>query len=169
MGVIFDLDLTLVDTQLAQPFRDKRDWANVYKLIPTMLPYNDIDNLIQFLNQNNIPIAIVTKSPKPYCEKIIQQWNWKIDAMVCYHDVRQRKPHPESILKAIQLLNVNACDAVSIGDVGDDITASKSAGVFSIGASWGCLNLINLQSSNPDIIINTVSELKTFLKAKFRI
>lgn len=169
MGVIFDLDLTLVDTQLAKPFRDRRDWTSVYKLIPTMLPYNDVNNLIEFLNQNNVPIAIVTKSPKTYCQKIINQWNWKIDAVVCYHDVTKRKPHPESILKAIQMLNVKACDVVSIGDVDDDITASKGAGVFSIGATWGCLDLKNLQSSNPDITINSVSELKTFLKAKFNI
>lgn len=169
MGVIFDLDLTLVDTQLAQQFRDNRDWKSVYKLIPTMLPYNDVNELIQFLNQNNVPIAIVTKSPKTYCEKIINQWNWKIDAIVCYHDVSKRKPHPESILKAIQLLNVEACDVVSVGDVGDDIIASKGAGVFSIGATWGCLDLKNLKSSNPDITINSVSELQNFLRARFNI
>ena len=169
MGVIFDLDLTLVDTQLAQPLRDRRDWNNVYKLIPKMLPYDDVNNLIEFLNQNSVPIAIVTKAPKTYCQRIINQWNWKIDAIVCYHDVTKRKPHPESILMAIQLLNVKACDVVSIGDVGDDIIASKGAGVFSIGATWGCLDLQNLQSSNPDITINSVSELKTFLKAKFNI
>ena len=67
------------------------------------------------------------------------------------------------------LVNAKACDVISIGDVGDDITASKGAGVYAIGATWGCLDLQNLKDSHPDMIVNSVAELKQFLKTRFNI
>lgn len=91
----------------------------------------------------------------------------KIDATVCYHDTAHHKPHPEPIQKGLASLKIQPKIAVAIGDTAKDIQAAKSAGVFSIGAVWGSLEKSLLKNSKPDIICETVEDLREFLLLKY--
>ena len=169
MAVIFDLDQTLVDTQSVQSLRDSRQWKLIYNMVNQLPVYENIHQLIDLLNDNNIKIAIVTKSPRPYCEAIIKQWKWKVDVTVCYHDCRNQKPNREPIDKAVELLKVDRNNIISIGDTKEDIIASNDANVFSIASTWGTLDKGLLISSKPKFIVDTVPQLIQFVKERYTI
>lgn len=169
MGVLFDLDQTLIDSRRAEPLRTARRWAEVYRLIPELQPYDGISDLLAELHARQMPICIVTSSPRPYCTRVIANWGWPIDATVCYHDTSRRKPHPDPILAALARLGIDAAGAVAVGDDPRDVAAARTAGVYSIGVLWGAANPQALLRSQPDRVCETVDDLRRSLLARFAI
>jgi HAD superfamily hydrolase (TIGR01509 family) len=167
MGILIDLDQTLINSQAAQPLRRTRDWSAVYQLIPQLLPYPGISELLEELRVKRIPICIITSSPRPYCQRIIDHWGWQVDATVCYHDTSEWKPKPAPIVKGLERLGLEAAEVVAIGDAANDIKAARAAGVFSIGALWGSLEKKLLQDSNPDVICHKVSDLRDIILTRY--
>src|SRR5262245_37451822 len=136
-GVLIDLDLTLVDSRIAEPLRSAKRWPEVYTLIPQFVVYEGVNNLMAELVENGVRVCIVTSSPRTYCVRVLDHCKWRGVETVCYHDTQRHKPHPDPILRGLSVIGINAAEAVSIGDDPKDIVASKAAGVFCVGALWG--------------------------------
>lgn len=68
-GVIFDLDLTLVDTTILENARKMRNWHEAYGLIPYTSMYAGIQEVLDHIKAQGIKMAIVSTSPRPYVEK----------------------------------------------------------------------------------------------------
>ena len=79
-GVILDLDQTLVDSSHVASLRRSRKWPEVYQVIPSILPYDGINEILSDLTGEGIRLAIVTSSPRPYCERVIKHNGWSIRA-----------------------------------------------------------------------------------------
>ncbi len=168
MGIIFDLDQTLVDSRIAKPLRDRRDWNGVYNLIPSFSLYPTVLDLLQYVHANQIPLAIVTSSPRPYCQKVIDYFALPIDTCVCYHDTSKHKPHPEPIILAVEKMRViNRGSILSFGDDAQDIMASNGANVISVACMWGTSDAKSLLSSNPNHICNTPEDMSTLIREYF--
>ncbi len=163
MAVLFDLDFTLIDSLSISQLRQTRQQHAAYELIPQIVAYPGISELLYELNQRQIPIAIVTSSRKLFCDRIIAHQQWSIDIVISREDVRLPKPDPAGISIALERLGVKAEDAVMVGDSPDDIAAARPIGVYSIGALWGCQAPELLIASNPDKLCTTVSNLHDFL------
>lgn len=162
-AVLFDLDQTLIDSTPALPLRDKRQWNLVYPMIPSLRPYDGIPELLKELRSRQVSISIVTSAPSSYCNRVLRQWNWDIQAVVCYHDTLLHKPHPEPILKALEKLGVQASQAISVGDRAQDTLAARAAGVFTVGALWGSDERQTLASSHPDALCKSTFDLAALL------
>lgn len=68
-SVIFDLDLTLVDTTCLEFLRHNRNWQEAYKRIPETAMYDGMNEVLEVIRTHHIPCAIVSTSPRPYVEK----------------------------------------------------------------------------------------------------
>jgi HAD superfamily hydrolase (TIGR01662 family) len=134
-GIIFDLDMTLVDTSPLSSLREKRLWNRVYEKIPTSTIFQGIINLIQSLKEF-YSLGIVTSSPGIYARKLIEYHNLTIPLLIAYHDTKNHKPHPEPILKGCEQLGLPPSKVISVGDDFKDIEASNLAGCTSIFVSW---------------------------------
>ncbi len=165
-AVIFDLDLTLISSSSAESLRKQRAWSEVYKLIPKLGPYEGVSALIATLNEQRIKTAIVTSSPGSYCSRVVKQWAWSISTTVCYHDTKEKKPHPAPIIRALENLHVSANNAIAVGDAPADIASAKAAKVFAVAALWGIAEHSALVSSEPDLVCATVHELAQFIESK---
>ena len=164
-GIIFDLDQTLVDTKPVKQLRENRQWNLIYPKVKYLKPYNGILEIINLLHINDIKLSVVTNSPRPYCERILDYWNFNIDNLVCFHDVKNRKPNKEPIEKAINLMEVNKNNVLSIGDDKNDIIASNNSGVISIASMWDpSSSYEEIKGSSPNYICKDVYELKNLLK-----
>lgn len=65
-SIIFDMDLTLVDTTCLEELRHKREWSQVYNLIPQTSMYAGMADVLEVIRKHNIKTAIVSTSPRPY-------------------------------------------------------------------------------------------------------
>lgn len=135
--IIFDLDLTLVDTTLAEPYRSKRDWNGAFSVLPQCIAYEGLEQVFGIIRKYNIKTCIVSTSPRPYVQKAVELFNIPVDYIVAYHDAKPIKPHPAPMLKALELLQCQPKDAISFGDRVIDIQASNAAGIESIACFWG--------------------------------
>ncbi len=164
MGIIIDLDQTLLDTSSAEVFRKNRDWQAVYKQIPTFKPYPFINDLMALLIQKEISVCIVTSSPEPYCKRVLTHFDWNIGMTVCFHDTARRKPHPEPINRALEIMKEPPENVFSAGDQVNDIIASQEAGVKSIACLWGSDEAEQLMRSSPDLVMKHSKELFEFVR-----
>lgn len=149
-GVIFDLDMTLVDSSELESARRSRDWKLVYSLIPTCHLYDGIETVFNFIRKNNVKVCIVSTSPRPYVERMVKYFNIPCNHIVGYHDASPIKPHPAPMIKALDLLNEPANNVVSFGDRAIDTISAKKANIITTGCYWGTSEAYKLDQSKPD-------------------
>ena len=77
-SVIFDLDLTLVDTTICEQGRHEKNWPLVYSLIPQCAIYEGIEDVFSIIRKFGIKACIVSTSPRPYIEKMREQLDSKL-------------------------------------------------------------------------------------------
>ena len=152
-GVIFDLDLTLVDTTILENARKMRNWHEAYRLIPYTSMYAGIQEVLDHIKAQGIKMAIVSSSPRPYVERIVG-----------YHDAHPVKPHPAPMLKALELMDEKAEDVLSFGDRAIDMIASKRAGIKAIACLWGTKERSMLLGTAYDQAISSPLEILPYLQ-----
>ena len=163
-NIIFDLDLTLVDTTLAEPYRSKRDWNGAFAVIPQCTVYEGLSEVFDIINKFGIKTCIVSTSPRPYVERVVQQFKLPINHIVAYHDAKPIKPHPAPMLKALELIGCEAKSAISFGDRAIDIQSSNAAGIESVACFWGTKEKAELVKSGYTHAIIKPSEILTLIR-----
>lgn len=154
MFLIFDLDMTLVNSSSADQLRQQRSWQEVYRLIPEFTLFDGVKELMVTLSEHNIQYGIVTASPRTYCEKVVEFFKFNPKFCVCYHDTKRHKPHPDPIFYAVDQLPNSDEYILSFGDRDIDIHASNQAGVMSVACLWGATEKIALKHASPDFTIH---------------
>lgn len=163
-NIIFDLDLTLVDTTCLESLRHSRNWQEAYRRIPETSIYDGVEAVMDIIRMHNIPCAIVSTSPRPYIEKIVAHYNFPISHIVSFHDAKPIKPHPAQMLRALELLGSSAKKAISFGDRVIDIQASNAAGIESIACFWGTKEKSDLLRSEYTHAIVRLDEIITLIR-----
>ncbi len=161
-GLIFDLDMTLVDSRCTAHHRARFQWEKVNAKIHHIQPYAGIPELLQKAKQKHIPIGIVTSGSRPYCDQIVSNCRLGIRHSVCYRDAKP-KPDPEGFLKVASVMGVSPNQIIAIGDRFEDVIGAKNAGMVAVAALWGCTAIPRVRSENPHYECATVIGLATLL------
>lgn len=162
-NVIFDLDLTLVDSTCLEGLRKVRNWQEVYANIHKCVLYEGLQGVFERIRKSGTQVAIVSTAPRPYLEKMIAHFGIPCHHVVGFHDAKPIKPDPAPMLKALQLLKVRPEDVVSFGDRSIDITSSKRAGIFAVGCRWGSREEAQMLEAGCDAIIDSPREILEYL------
>lgn len=85
------------------------------------------------------------------------------DTIVTLEHVKNAKPDPEAILKALEQLDSTPEQAIMIGDNYHDILAGKNAGTKSAGVAWTAKGRDYLTQFQPDYMLDEMSDLLTIL------
>ena len=95
--------------------------------------------LIEFLGSNEIPWGIVTNKPEQYTLPIINKLGWDkmTNAVICPDYLKQAKPSPEGIYKALEILDGCPESSFYVGDHERDIQTGINAGLKTIGCTYG--------------------------------
>jgi phosphoglycolate phosphatase-like HAD superfamily hydrolase len=165
VGILFDLDQTLIESRSAEAVRKLRQWPKVYALIPGFVVYEGIAEVLAMLAEREVPVGIVTTSPGSYCTRVIDHHGFGVTKTVCYHDTSRHKPHPDPILKGIELLGIPASKVWAVGDDPRDIQAAHAAGAHSVAVTWGAADAKALQAAGAEHIFHSVGDLHAFLDA----
>ena len=101
----------------------------------TVVPYVDLKDLFETLEDEGIMIAINTSDSRESTEKCIKILGIEkyLDMVVCADDGLKTKPAPDTILYICQQLGVSPYETFMVGDTQADIDAglrAKCGGVF---------------------------------------
>ena len=88
-----------------------------------------------------------------------------IEVLVCADDVVHPKPHPEPVLKALELLGAGPERAMFFGDSVHDMNSGRAAGVKTAAVLWGPFGRADLEPSKPDLWIEKPGDIPTLLRA----
>jgi len=89
--------------------------------------------------------------------------NLPFDLIIGYHDVSQKKPSPEGMLKVLNYFQISVNQSISFGDQYTDIIASNLIGIQSVACLWGNTNNHNLLNSKPSFILNRSEDILTLI------
>jgi pyrophosphatase PpaX len=64
------------------------------------------------------------------------------DVVVGSDDTERHKPHPEPVLKALELLDARPEEAAYVGDSPFDVAAARAAGVYAVAVGWGGIHRV---------------------------
>jgi phosphoglycolate phosphatase len=105
--------------------------------------------------------AIVTNKPEGFSRCILEGLGIgnRFSAIMGGDSIQNRKPDPESLLKAMEICQASPSETVMVGDSAVDIEAGKAAGVTTCGILGGFRPAGELESSECDLIINNLLEL----------
>jgi len=78
--------------------------------------------------------------------------------VVCSEDSRNKKPHPEALLLALERLAIQPAQAVYVGDSPEDIEMARAAGVRSVGVPGPFPNREQLRAAKPDLLAPNLGE-----------
>jgi pyrophosphatase PpaX len=115
-------------------------------------PFPGMVHLIRVLNELGYKIGIVTNNSRIALDKGLEllgidQW---INCSITRDDVKETKPSPEGILKALSILEMDTDQALFIGDTAQDIVAARAAKVSSALVSWSHISPEKRVQINPD-------------------
>ncbi|QWE14130.1 HAD family hydrolase [Polynucleobacter sp. AP-Sving-400A-A2] len=121
------------------PLRDEF-FSNYEKaLIVNSIIFDGIDHLLDQLDGAKLPWGIVTNKSERFTNPLTELMGLRQRAAstVSGDTTPHSKPHPEPILHAARLANIDPTKSVYVGDDIRDIVAGKAAGMKTIAAAYG--------------------------------
>ncbi len=140
-AIIFDLDGTLYDTSVMDPLlRQLRQvkrksteyyeiWKKVDKTSDIFKEFDGMSEVLQFIRENDVKSIIVTGSVKRITNRL-KRFHLPFVGVLTRFDVGHKKPHPEPMFRALEILGCDASKVLSIGNQIIDLQASKAAGIL---------------------------------------
>lgn len=162
-------DSTTIDTQAASAFAAfKPKLENAYSIFDIatfdgMLPF------FEKLKTNGIKVVLNTGYDSKTANKLLSKLEWQVgrdfDALITADDVKNGRPHPDMIQKAMAMFRItDPAEVLKAGDSEIDITEGKNAGCgLTIGVLSGAQTKEQLEAANPDYILNFVTDLEAIL------
>jgi phosphoglycolate phosphatase len=100
------------------------------------------------------PIGVVTTKTSKYTKLLLEKFGILelFGAVIGREDVEHLKPHPEPVLKAMELLNSSPTSTFMIGDTCLDMESAKRAGAIGIGVKTGYWDLEQLKECSPYLV-----------------
>ena len=152
------------------PLFDARvqEFLDIYKEVfnLNMQCIEGIEELINTLNLRKISWGIMTNKARKFAQPIVSSHPLLKSAacLIAGDDVSMPKPSPEGLIKASQMLSIEPSDIIYLGDDRRDVMAANDAGMVSMAARYGYLEVgDDAKSWGAQYIIDKPSELLDYL------
>ena len=123
-------------------------------------PYDGILDLLELLKSKELKMAIVSNKVQEGVTNLNNQFfSDYINVAIGKSPNMKKKPHPDTVFKAIDDLNAIADKCLYIGDSDVDMQTAKNANIKSVGVTWGFRDESILRENGADYIINIPSQL----------
>ena len=143
------------------------DYIRYYmKTIEHVKLFGEVEEALAALAEKNCELAVVSHSPRETLDAVMKKFMldryFKRNCVFALEDYKSQKPHPESIELALRKLGYPSSDALYVGDMREDIIASRRAGVKSIaiyrdGSSYHLEK--HLREENPTFMIRDLRDV----------
>ncbi len=123
--------------------------------------FSGVTALLQTLSLRGYELALVTTRPdyEALAELDEHGISHYFSAAVTGNRVHHPKPHPEPVVTALHMLNLEPGEAVMVGDSGVDIEAGRRAGTWTGLAGWGDAAVGLTNCARPDFVWRSPQEI----------
>ncbi len=138
--------------------------SEAYENTP-VIPQPHTLELFKVLKERNIKVVLNTGYNAETAELLIEKLGWKkgieYDSLISSSDVENNRPDPEMIDLAMDIYGIqDSGEVIKVGDSIIDIEEGQNAGCgLNIGITTGAHTFLQLQTANPDFIINDLLQL----------
>jgi HAD superfamily hydrolase (TIGR01549 family) len=189
-GVVFDLDGTLVDSQL--DFEAMRQEMEMPADVPILETLASLDparaarcqeilhrhelagadrakllpgagELIQTLHGQGVRLAIATRNSRPITAATLKKLAIPIDA-VFTRDDGPIKPHPWPVAEACRLWGVRPAEVVMVGDFRFDIECGRAAGCRTVLLTHPHAADLYPNEEQADLLLNSLADYRRLLE-----
>lgn len=110
--------------------------------------YKGFDEVIKKLDKNGVLCGISSSKTRDqykidFLKTGLQKY---MKSVILAEDTKNHKPHPEPLLKAVEILNIDPKEAIYVGDTIADYKASKLAGMDFALAIWGASDINGIEA-----------------------
>ena len=147
------------DNEYEQTFQIFRDHYVVHCALQTT-PYEGIPELLDELAKRGYKLGIVSNKLQPAVTDLARHFfDRHIRVAIGEGPNTRRKPAPDSVLRAMSLLNTTAEHTLYVGDSEVDLQTAANAGTRIVSVSWGFRSREQLLALNPPYLIDHPKEL----------
>jgi HAD superfamily hydrolase (TIGR01509 family) len=123
-----------------------------------------IADLLQAIENKGLKWGIVTNKPRRFTIGLIESMGLNLEnraaCIVCGDDASQPKPSPATLLMACEQVGIKPQNCVYVGDAERDVQAGKAAGMKTVVALFGYIDVSDKPSEwGADALIKTPKQL----------
>lgn len=131
-------------------------------------PFPGVEQLIAGIETLGLPWGIITNKPHVLTTALLPHFEIFKGCQLCFSgdSFAHRKPHPEPLNRAAELLNIAAEHIWYVGDAQRDMEAAQAANMVSVLAKYGYLTEAELRKNwQVDLVVDSAVELMNELNA----
>lgn len=128
--------------------------------------YDGMAEVLDYLSQEGIKIAINTNKPQPHTDMIVSKWfsKWDFKLVIGQSGIFPKKPDPAGAEHILSSINGRAENTVFIGDSMVDMNTAKNGKMIPLGVSWGYDLSANEQNNQDFSLVNNPISIIEFIK-----
>lgn len=144
----FDKTLSLFESHYQTNMRNKT------------VPYDGIINMLEAVKKQGYKTAVVSNKPDAFTKQLVNElFGEYISVAIGRSDSMPRKPAPDTVWYALDLLSSEKECAVYVGDSEVDVLTAKNAGLPCVGCLWGFRDKQTLEAAGAAYLISSPAEL----------
>lgn len=122
--------------------------------------YEGIRPLVKKLAQEEFKMGVVSNKGDKAVQQLIKTY-FEEDMQMALGEREDitRKPAPDALLLAMDMLGSKVGECIYIGDSEVDVEFARNAGIPCIIVTWGFRDKEELKEAEPDVIVETMEEL----------
>lgn len=132
-------------------------------------PYPGTEDGLALLKTLGIPLVVITNKTEILAVELLKQLGLAdyFSLILGGDSLPEKKPHPQPLLHAADVLGIAPENMMMVGDSVNDILAAKAAGSFSVGVTFGYgdMSLLSQEAATkPDWLIGALPEIYDSLR-----
>lgn len=124
-------------------------------------PYPGIPELLNQMQEQGIQLAVASNKYQSATQKLITHYfpNIRFIAIFGQREGISVKPDPTIVTDILDIAKVAREDVLYVGDSGVDMQTAANAGVTACGVTWGFRPRTELETFNPEYIVDEASTI----------
>ena len=133
----------------------------------SMKPYDGVTELLSSIKKSGAKIAIATGKSRKGLDQVLSEMSFSNYFDMTRTPVEsESKPSPLMLKQILEAFNINADEAIMVGDTEFDMEMAQNINMDKVALSHGVHDLHRLQKYNPVTCCDDLEELKDWLKTQ---
>lgn len=127
--------------------------------------YDGVKKGLDYLKSQGYTLGCVTNKAEQFTHPLLKDLGIfdEFEIVISGDTLAKKKPDPLPLLHAAKHFGVEPQESMMLGDSISDVKASRAAGFEIICMSYGYNHGDDIRDANPDLVIDSMAELKDYL------